>query len=665
MYLLAGIIVANAIFFFYSGYEAWRQEAVTTRHAAVKPWVDRLVSEAMEADRAAHQFMISRAGSSRDQYMTAVKSLERNFDSLKYNLKKYSIEEAMIQRVQAAAGNFLEQHRQFREAVQDDGDQLIAVFNQLSSSDFSPLTLIRSTSEITGVLSGKAAFVTSRASWILQTLLLAGAFLILLLAIRFKRHHAKLVTMNREIEESNRKYVFDPLDEVDYENEVVIKTRLLSNLKKAAEFIQQVANGNYSITWEGMNDMNREVNRENIAGELIRMREQMKQVKEQDERRLWATEGLSQFGEIIRKNQDNMEALSDTVISTLVKYVKARAGGLFIMEESDGLQFLELKACYAFERKKFINKRIEIGEGIVGQTFLEGQTIYLKEVPDAYLSITSGLGETTPRSLLVIPLKVNERVEGVMELASLNEFMPHEIEFLEKLAETFASSVISVRTSERTKSLLEISQQQSEEMRAQEEEMRQNMEELAATQEQMQRQVDDLNKMRETLEAEKFLFNAFMDNMPDTIYFKDVNSRFTKVSKYMAQQLGKMEYEVAGKTDFDFDTEERARERVESDKQIMITRKPRIDFIEREIRDGGEYWMSSTKIPLINAQGEVVGTFGVSRDVTRLKQLELDVAQKEDQLRESEMRYEQRVKQMKDAIAEAEMELERLRKEKM
>ena len=101
-------------------------------------------------------------------------------------------------------------------------------------------------------------------------------------------------------------------------------------------------------------------------------------------------------------------------------------------------------------------------------------------------------------------IKLNDRIEGVIELASLLPFQPHEIEFVEKLGETIASAITSVRTAENTKLLLERSQQQTEEMRAQEEEMRQNMEELQATQEEMQRKAQEyeavIEKQKATIE---------------------------------------------------------------------------------------------------------------------------------------------------------------------
>ena len=125
-----------------------------------------------------------------------------------------------------------------------------------------------------------------------------------------------------------------------------------------------------------------------------------------------------------------------------------------------------------------------------------------------------------------------------------------------------------------------------------------------------------------------------MDNIPDAIYFKDRNSKFIRVSKYLAGHFGGNVDELMGKSDFDFQDKVRAQQAFDDEMNIMATRKPKIDYIEKEVMtDGSEHWVSTTKMPLINGKGEVVGTFGISRDVTRLKKLENDVLSKIKALR--------------------------------
>ena len=483
---------------------------------------------------------------------------------------------------------------------------------------------------------------------VLQAILaISGVPLLLSIILSLRRNQSRLSNLTHEIEDSTRKYVFNSLEEPDY-NEDNVKSHLLTNLKKASDFIKAVAAGNYDIQWEGMNDINREANQESIAGELIQMRDHMKHVKQQDEIRIWTTEGLSKFGEIIRKHQDDFDKLSENLILNVVKYIGAKVGGLFIVEEDEREQkYLHLKATYAYDRKKFLEKRIEIGEGLVGQSYIEGLTIHLTDVPDKYISITSGLGDANPSSLLVVPLKTNDKIEGVLEVASLKKFQPHEIEFVERLGELLASSIVTVRNAEKTLYLLQTSQEQSEEMRAQEEEMRQNMEELEATQEQMNRTLAEMASLKESLEKEKYLLDSLMDNIPDSIYFKDHRSQFIRVSKYLASHLNTTVEELIGKSDFDFQDKTHAQQAFDDEQNIMRTREPKIDYVEQE---NATTWVSTTKMPLINSHGTVVGTFGISRDVSKTKLLEQDVVNNEKSLREEKKRYEERIRTLEEKL---------------
>lgn len=224
--------------------------------------------------------------------------------------------------------------------------------------------------------------------------------------------------------------------------------------------------------------------------------------QEQEEKRHWAAEGLTQATRILRE-YDDIATLYDKLIAFIVHYINANQGGIFIVTEEGDDKYLELKACYAYERKKHLEKRVEIGEGLIGQTFLEKEHIFITDIPERYVNITSGLGEAPPRNLLIIPLMNNETIEGIIELASFNKMEEHTIQFMNTLGESFASTIRNVRVNQRTKELLEESQQQTEEMRAQEEEMRQNMEELNATQEEMVRKQRELEQVKADLERKQ------------------------------------------------------------------------------------------------------------------------------------------------------------------
>lgn len=306
---------------------------------------------------------------------------------------------------------------------------------------------------------------------------------------------------------------------------------LVSGLRSTSNFAENIGNGHYDAEFQPLSE------HDVLGNALIEMRNNLQSVAEEDKRRNWATEGLAKFGEILRQNNDNVEKLSDEIISNLIKYLKANQGGLYIIdsEDMDDDEVMTLKACYAWDKRKYLDQRISKGDGLTGQAWLEQGTIYLTEVPNDYVSITSGLGEANPRSILIVPLKVNDEVYGVVEIASFRNFETYEIEFVERIAESIASTISSVKITERTQSLLEESTNMTEMMRAQEEEMRQNMEELQATQEEMER------SQRETEDKERIITS--------TSVFFELNERFQIIStnSLITPMLGYPEGELNSK----------------------------------------------------------------------------------------------------------------------
>ena len=224
---------------------------------------------------------------------------------------------------------------------------------------------------------------------------------------------------------------------------------------------------------------------------LAKNREAEKKRRKEDDQRNWIAEGLAKFSDILRKDNDNIEELSYNIISELVNYLGANQGGFYSLNDqnSKDLHF-EMTACYAYERKKYSEKRIEWGEGLIGSAALEKQTVHMTDIPDSYLDITSGLGKANPKSLLIVPLIVNEELHGILEIASFKDFEKYQIEFVEKVAESIGATLSTVKINVRTAKLLQESRSQAEVLASQEEQMRQNMEELQATQEEAARQAE-------------------------------------------------------------------------------------------------------------------------------------------------------------------------------
>ncbi len=275
---------------------------------------------------------------------------------------------------------------------------------------------------------------------------------------------------------------------------------LLEQLKDARDFVTAISTGNLDIDYRSL-DSEHTSGKNALADALITMQNKLKDLTVEEQRRQWANEGLARFVDILRSSDDNISTLGDQIVSALVKYTNSNQGGLYVLNDDDEHnKHLELVSLFAFDIKKHEKQKLKLGEGLLGQTFLEKETTVLTEIPDEYIRITSGLGKANPRALLMVPLKVEDEVYGIVELASFSTYDQHEIAFVEKLAETIASTLASVKAAQKNRNLIEQFQAQTEEMRAQEEEMRQNMEELQATQEEMARKEKDYVAMIRDLE---------------------------------------------------------------------------------------------------------------------------------------------------------------------
>lgn len=230
---------------------------------------------------------------------------------------------------------------------------------------------------------------------------------------------------------------------------------------------------------------------EQLKEGLIENKDSESKRKNEDKQRNWISEGIAKFGDILREESTDLNELSYILIRDLIRYLDANQGGFFITEiNKEGKKYLNLLSSFAYNRKKFSDKQIAWGDGLTGTCAIEQKKIYMTDIPDSYLAISSGLGKSKPRNLLIVPLIHNNETKGIIELASFQEFQEYEIEFVEKIAESLAMALENIRNSFRTAQLLKETQEQTEELSIQEEKMRQSMVELKDTQEQAARQAE-------------------------------------------------------------------------------------------------------------------------------------------------------------------------------
>jgi methyl-accepting chemotaxis protein len=395
---------------------------------------------------------------------------------------------------------------------------------------------------------------------------------------------------------------------------------------------------------------------------LNELRIELKSMQETEKERKWVSDGMASFVDILKADYKDEKNFYDKLLSSIVKYMGANQGGFFLVseDEQEKEKYLGLVSCYAYDRQKFLTKRIEIGQGLVGQAYLEGQTIFLKAVPDRYVSITSGLGQATPNYLMIVPLKVNGVVECIIEIASFNEFKNYQVQFLEKLGESIASAVSNFRVNENTKVLLKETQLYTEQLRAQEEEMRQNMEELTATQEEMARKEKELSRLLEQstrdqqelkvrigeiemLKEENQRESARMMNMqemykhdiieilnqiPAKIFLKDSKGYMVLCNKTVADGYKLPVNKLIGTHDKDhFDLEQ---VKVWEEQELEIMKEGKKTFVQEERIHNKTRFLKTTKMPFYIQHLNQRGIMGFQFDVTE----SLDAERVEKALRE-------------------------------
>ncbi len=310
--------------------------------------------------------------------------------------------------------------------------------------------------------------------------------------------------------------------------------QLAENLKKASDFAQKIGEGNLEADFDA-------VGTEDVLGNsLLQMREKLKAFANQESKRDWANKGISDINKILQESKKDLDEICSELLIYIVKYIQANQGLFFLVEEEEDTEepYLELRSAYAWNRKKYNSKRIEFGEGLTGQAWAEQDIVYLEEIPNDYIEITSGLGKANPKSILIVPLIHNGKTFGMLELASFNLYETHHIDLLASFAEGIASSLSSIRSNEHTVQLLEKTQLQAKNISEQEASLRKKILELNEVNEAMTEKQKELEqneqKLREMAEQAKQKekeITGFHDQMQKVIQ-EEVMKKDIELNKY-------------------------------------------------------------------------------------------------------------------------------------
>ncbi len=319
------------------------------------------------------------------------------------------------------------------------------------------------------------------------------------------------------------------------ENVNQLASNLTTQVRAIAEVSTAVTQGDLtrSITVEASGEV-ADLS-DNINQMIANLRETTRQNEEQD----WLKTNLARISSLMQGQRD-LETVSQLIMSELSPAVFAQHGAFFLSDhEEEGTDFeLRLLASYGYSRRKAVSNRFRPGDGLVGQAALEKKPILITDPPDDYIAVASGLGEATPRNIIVIPVQFEDQVLAVIELASFRPFSEVILDFLDQLTETIGVTLSTIIANVRTEQLLEQSQTQSQELQDQSQALQAQQEELQATNEELQEKAELLETQNRDIEIKNREIDAAR------LSLEEKAEQLALSSKYKSEFLANMSHEL-------------------------------------------------------------------------------------------------------------------------
>jgi PAS domain S-box-containing protein len=391
---------------------------------------------------------------------------------------------------------------------------------------------------------------------------------------------------------------------------------LVHTLRGNADFAKRIGEGKYDTEFSPASE-------NDILGmSLITMRQNLVENERQDKERNWIVRGVAEISEILRMH-DSLDELGNDVIQFILNKIGAIQGAFYVVNDENQPPVIELRASFAYNRKKYLKANFKFAEGLVGQSAAEKDTILRTEIPKDYVSITSGiLGDQRPSCILIVPLITNEEVYGVLEFAGFKRFDAAQVNFVKELSLILARTIFNIKVNERTRRLLAESQERSNELKEKQEVLRQNAEEMQATQEELQRSNQKLEEQIEEVNRTQKRMQLLLENASEviTIYEEDESIRY--ISPSVETILGYGQKEMIGKSDIDKvhpdyratfkDLFKRMKEHPDAKASVQY---------EYRAKDGSFIWIESTGTNCM-ANPAIHGFILNSRDITERRRAE-------------------------------------------
>ncbi|SHI55545.1 PAS domain S-box-containing protein [Tangfeifania diversioriginum] len=400
---------------------------------------------------------------------------------------------------------------------------------------------------------------------------------------------------------------------IDSKNEIGVLSKafgeIQTGLQEVISHSKKVAQGDYSSKLPPKSE------NDELTTALNKMAAKLEKSRVENQEEKWLQEGISGLEDQMRGNFSVRE-LSEKIINFLTRFLSVEMSAVYVYDEIE--KYLELTGSIGI-RTSEVPQKILPGEGLVGKAATQ-TSLQIIETKSNYHKIFSATGEIIPEKIYLFPLFTNNKIQAVIELAPINELTDAKLRFLQSTAERISVNISAAVTRFRGKELLEKTLEQAKTLQARDEEL--------------SRKLDENRKIQGKLTRESALLNSMLATLPDYIYFKDIESRFLRISESMVDLFNaKSSEDVIGKTDFDYHSRKDAQKYFEEEQKIIKDEKGFVDEIRQGVDEKGEkIWTSTTKLPMFDSTGKCIGSVGITKNITEIKNLEIEIKERNEKL---------------------------------
>jgi len=401
------------------------------------------------------------------------------------------------------------------------------------------------------------------------------------------------------MEETGKNYYEREIDQLD------------QTIKRNAKIAQMIGEKEFTFPLD-------EIPKTDTLGQaLLLMRNNLLKTNRKEEELNWMTRGKDLISSVLRQH-NSIDVLSYETLTSLISYIGAVQGSFFLFEE-DKKNLVNI-ASYAYNRRKYVNQEFKIGIGLIGQAAFEMEIIYRKEIPDDYFSITSGiLGEKKPKTLLIVPLIGDEKLQGIIEFGSFATDIPDlTIKLLKELGTIIGQTIFNLKVNTKTERLLKEAQKLTEELKHNEEELRKNAVDMQITQEELEKSNSNLEAQVFEVENAQKRLHSLLENASEVISIYDEMGVAKYVSPSVKHILGYSPSDVVGKNAFEEVHYESSKLKQIFYELLEHPDNPRTVEYSYERAPGNVTWLETTGRNLLNNQA-INGIIFNTRDITLRK----------------------------------------------